>query len=68
MVRYNLSELMKKMTEAELAKMDHMLMDVGNYGSSPRSSWKLSEWMSQTASNHGIEGSVTPRRRRSLSL
>jgi hypothetical protein len=68
MVKYHLPALMGKMTEAELAQMDKLLMDVGNTGSSPKSSSRLSEWMSQTARNHNIEGNVTPRRRRSLSL
>lgn len=69
MVKYHLPALMCKMTDAELAQMDKLLIDVGNSGSSPKSSSRLSEWMAQTARNHNIDGSVTPRqRRRSLSL
>ena len=69
MVHYNLPDLMAKMTEAELARMDELLKDVGNTGSSPQSSWRLSEWMAQVARNYNLDGKVTPReRRRSLSL
>ena len=60
---------MKKMTDSELAQMDKLLKDVGDSGSSPKSSSRLSEWMAYVASVHNVDGQVTPRqRRRSLSL
>ena len=64
MVNYNLPDLMAKMTEAELARMDELLIDVGNTGSSPKSSWRLSEWMAQKARNYNLDGKVSPRERR----
>lgn len=69
MLKYNISDLLRKMTDGELAHLDNLLKDVGDSGSSPKSSKRLLEWMSYVASQHNLDGNITEiKRQRSLSL
>ena len=55
-----IAELLKILSKDELQRLDNLLIDIGNSGSSPRSQKRLRDWIEQKAINHNLSPKIGP--------